>query len=283
MVSKLATLHLYKVYILLIFIGSCNQDQAQQSEFNINKDLLLLHYDCKTDVDDLHSVAAAGSLIRTKKYSKLKYHAVAGAYGIQQGLYVPGESLFELAFGNHWSDAHKDHKKAIRDVHQLCLEVLEKGGNIWIAEAGQSDFSTDLTKSILTSKPNIDSKDRITIVQHSEWNESVTEPSKLAYAKSMTNYVKIEDGNILNNGTPGFNTIEDINWKSILPSNEIKVMWNLAIQLANQYNGKENRYLNKTIKQNGFDFSDFSEVHFILGLTRINAASDYFEYLRANY
>ena len=33
-------------------------DYSQTTNFNIEKDLLLVQYDCKTDVDDLHSVAA---------------------------------------------------------------------------------------------------------------------------------------------------------------------------------------------------------------------------------
>lgn len=267
----------YKFYIFFILIGSCHQSTTQ---FDLKNDFLLLHYDCKTDVDDLHSIAAAASLVRTKNFQKLNYHAVAGAYGIQKGLYVPGEPLFELAFGSRWSDAHKNQEKAIDEVFKLCQKTLEKGGKIWIADAGQSDFSADLIKKIIAHKPELDTKNRITVVQHSEWNESVTEPEKLAFVKAEANYLKIEDGNAINNGTPGFNTTEKIDWDNGLESKEVIEIWKLAFKLANQYNGNENRYLNKTISQNGFDFSDFSEVHHILELKEIDNVSDYFAFLK---
>ncbi len=279
MIKHLFILCSFKLYILLAFIGSCQQ---APSGFDINQDLLLLHYDCKTDVDDLHSIAAAASLLRTKKYKRVKYHTVAGAYGIQEGLYVPGESLFRLAFGNRWSDAHKNYNQAIEEAYQQCNLVLQKGARVWIAEAGQSDFSADLIKKIIENYPKMDTKASITIVQHSEWNESVTDSVKLSFAKANANYIKIADGNAINNGTPGFNTKEKIDWLKGLESKENLQVWQLAFELANKYNGVENRYLNKTIAQNGIDFSDFSEVHYILGLEDINNASDYFEYLRQN-
>ena len=76
-------------------------------------DLLLAQFDCKTDVDDLHSVAALSTLLSNSDFSRIKYHAVAGTYGTQEGLYVPPNELFQLAFGNSWTDAHKNLESAI--------------------------------------------------------------------------------------------------------------------------------------------------------------------------
>lgn len=281
------TLNFYGIIILVLLFTACNKSivglKAQSTkDFNIEKDLLLLHYDCKTDVDDLHSIAAVGSLIRTEKYSKLNYHAVAGTYGIQEGLYVPGEDLFNLAFGENWSDAHREYTQALNDVYLRTQKTLEKGGRVWIAEAGQSDFSADLIKKINLENPQHNTRNKIKVVQHSDWNESVTDSTKLNYLKVNANYVRIQDGNATGNGTPGFNTAEKIDWESSIKSSEEKEIWNLALNLANKFNGKENRYINQTILKGGFDFSDFSEVHYILNIEDVDNCREYFDYLENN-
>jgi hypothetical protein len=58
-------------------------EQKIERRFNIEKDLLLVHFDCKTDVDDLQTAAALATLVADIKYSRINYHAVAGTYGIQ--------------------------------------------------------------------------------------------------------------------------------------------------------------------------------------------------------
>jgi hypothetical protein len=73
-------------------------------------------------------------------FLEVKYHAVAGTYGIQEGQYVPAIELFGLAFTGHWSNAHADRNKALDEVLTLVITTLKQGGDIWIAEAGQSDF-----------------------------------------------------------------------------------------------------------------------------------------------
>ena len=78
---------------------------SKAGDFNIEKDLLLVQLDCKTDVDDLHTAAAFATLMADDRFSKVKYHVVAGTYGIQEGLYVPPNDLLELAFANNWTDA----------------------------------------------------------------------------------------------------------------------------------------------------------------------------------
>ncbi|HEY5918605.1 MAG TPA: hypothetical protein VIU13_14410, partial [Chryseolinea sp.] len=75
---------------------------SNKGRFNVEADLLLAQFDCKTDVDDLHSAAGLSTLLSNSDFSKIKYHAVAGTYGTQEGLYVPPNELFQLAFGNSW-------------------------------------------------------------------------------------------------------------------------------------------------------------------------------------
>lgn len=238
--------------------------------FHVEKDLLLVHYDCKTDVDDLHSVAAFATLLANSEFTGIKYHAVAGTYGIQSGLYVPANELFELAFKNHWSDAHTDFEKALKKVYSIAKKTLKKGGNVWISEAGQSDFTAALIQEFKTSNPEIDTKNRIFVVQHSSWNEKSTDPDKLKYVKELSTYYKIEDGNAVGNGTPGYRTEEIIHWKSYIKNPHLTEVWNLAIALGNQYNGKENRYNNEAIFKGGLDFSDTAEICWILGIEHEN-------------
>ncbi len=273
---------------IIVTMGSCSHAQKEKNrvaetsknlEFNKEDDLLLLNYDCKTDVDDLHSVAAASSLLRIPQYSELNYHAVAGSYGVQGGKYVPANSLFRLAFRDAWSDAHMDFDQALHDVFLIVQTILNEGGDIWIAEAGQSDFSAALVMKIRNDMEHIDTNERIHIVQHSNWNEEQTTDKKLTFVKEHSHYQKIPDGNALNNGTPGFNTSDHIDYKSILDHEEMIAIWDLAITLANTYNGVDDRYLNKSIAAGGMDFSDFSEVHHILQLPRMKNCLDYFQFL----
>lgn len=271
-------------FLILNFASCSNKNRIQQTSqianFNPINDLLLLQYDCKTDVDDLHSIAAASSLLKNTKFSNIKYHAVAGSYGIQDGKYVNANSLFDLAFSHNWSDAHNNYEKAVNEVYLKVNGVLKSGGNIWIAEAGQSDFSASVVSKIIKSMKHIDTKKRIYIVQHSNWNEEVTNKEDLAYVKKNCNYQKISDGNVLGNGTPGYNTSSIIEWKNILESEELIEIWELAINLADKYNGAENRYLNKSIKSGGMDFSDFAEVHHILNLENLANCNDYLRFIK---
>ncbi|TLP79178.1 hypothetical protein [Maribacter sp. ACAM166] len=59
---------------------------AQEPKLNLAKDILLVQFDSKTDVDDLHSIANFVTLLEYSNYSDLNYHVIAGAYGIQEGL-----------------------------------------------------------------------------------------------------------------------------------------------------------------------------------------------------
>ena len=214
----------------------------KSGNFNVDKDLLLANFDCKTDVDDLQTVAALVTLLSDMKFSKINYHAVAGTYGIQDGLYVPPNDLFRLAFGDNWTDAHENLKNAVEQVKVIAKATLENQGDIWIAEAGQSDFSAELIKAIHADLPDINISKRIHLVQHSDWNEEVTSPESLDFVKKNTDYQKIPDGNRVGNGTPGFRSPEFTQWKNKIRNPKLIEIWQLAIELSNKYNGKEGRY-----------------------------------------
>lgn len=244
--------------------------------FNIKKDLLLAQFDCKTDVDDLHTVAAFYTLMASPKFSAIKYHAVAGTYGVQKGLYVPPNDLFQLAFGENWTDAHADFKGAVEKVMSIVKTTLENKGDVWIAEAGQSDFSAALVKMIQSNLPKVNIGRRIHIVQHSNWNEKVTSSDALAFVKENTDYQKIPDGNAVANGSPGFRS-PDVKWENKVTDANIKEVWELAVSLGLKYNGKEKRYNNKAVAAGGLDFSDLAETCWILGIQDIKDANHFFE------
>ena len=97
------TMRLSKVILIItvLFSISCNEvpkdiEDGKSNRFNTELDLLLAQYDCKTDVDDLHSIAAFATLMSNTQFSKINYHGVAGTYGTQEGLYVPPNDLFRL-------------------------------------------------------------------------------------------------------------------------------------------------------------------------------------------
>lgn len=268
------------IAIMTVFLAfGCNTtDKSSQGagRFNIKKDLLLVQYDCKTDVDDLHSVAALATLLSDTEFSKIHYHAVAGTYGIQEGLYVPPNALFQLAFGDNWTDAHENFDKAVEKVKVVIKATLANHGDIWIADAGQSDFTAGLIRSIQSDLPEVNISERIHVVQHSDWNEEVTAPVNLQFVKESADYHKIPDGNVVGNGTPGFRSPDYTQWKNKISNPELVDIWQLAIDLSNKYNGKEGRYNNEAISAGGLDFSDLSEVCWILGLQDIKDTEHFF-------
>lgn len=275
---KFKTLLFFALVIILTPLKSYSitLSSLEAGNFNIEKDLLLVNYDCKTDVDDLHSVAAFITLMSDPAFKKVNYHAVAGTYGIQEGLYVPPNDLFRLAFGDNWTDAHENLKSAVERVKIIAKTTLANQGDIWIADAGQSDFSAELVKALQADLPEINISQRIHVVQHSDWNEEVTSPASLDFVKKNTAYHKIPDGNAVGNGTPGFRTPDYTNWKNKITDPKLVAIWQLAIDLGNKYNGKEGRYNNEAIAAGGLDFSDLSEVCWILGLQDIKDTAHFF-------
>lgn len=262
-------------------LSSCALDDNSAPDllgrFDCDKDLYLAHFDLKTDVDDVHSVAGVATMMADPRFSKVKYHAVAGAYGLQEGLYVPAERVFELAFGEHWSDAHGNFDKALEEVSSLSVETLNSGGSIWIAEAGQSDFSAALLRNLQKRVSESTVKDRVYVVQHSDWNEREATAEDLAFVKESASYQKIPDGNAIANGSPGFRSETAVNWREYVSDARLMEIWTTAIEIADKYNGADGRYLNEAIQYGGLDFSDVAETAWIFGFGDLADANDFFK------
>jgi hypothetical protein len=251
-------------------------DTTLLGRFDTSQDLFLAHFDAKTDVDDLHSIAGVATMLADPRFADVNYHAVAGAYGMQEGLYVPANELFELAFGERWSDAHANVEQAIDEVAAIAAPLLLDGGSVWIAEAGQSDFSAALLSRLWDDIPCVNTKARVHIVQHADWNEEVTTPDALAFVKQAADYHKIPDGNAVGNGTPGFRSDEVIEWQAEVNDERLVEIWTIAIDIANTYNGADGRYLNESVEKGGLDFSDVAESMWIFGFEDVADAKEFF-------
>lgn len=276
-------LMMFSALSFALFLSACSQDKvattvdAESVKFNQQQDLLLAHFDSKTDVDDIHSIAAVATILQHPSFAQVKYHAVAGAYGIQTGEYVPAPELFELAFANHWSDAHVDKDKALQEVFTIVNTTLNQGGDIWVVEAGQSDFSAALIQLVNVEVPSLNTHQRFHIVQHSEWNEDNTSPEALAYVKAHSDYYKIPDGNAINNGTAGYKSETANDWVRALANKNVGNLWQTAKQIADLYNGQDGRYNNESIAKGGFDFSDTAEMTWIFALQDVPDVSTFFD------
>jgi hypothetical protein len=262
---------------LLATVSGVTASGAMIGRFDADRDLFLAHFDSKTDVDDVHSIAGVATVLADPRFAGVNFHAVAGAYGVQDGLYVPSNELFELAFGTRWSDAHNAYDVALEQVFVKVSQTLTQGGSIWIAEAGQSDFSADLARLVAQHLPDVDRRERFHIVQHSDWNEEVTDAGDLQYVRTHTAYHKIPDGNGFNNGTPGFKDPDWIAWDAYLTDPRLIQIWNMAIAIANRYNAAEGRYLNTAIQAGGMDFSDVAETCWIFGFEDLPDAEAFFK------
>jgi hypothetical protein len=255
---------------LAAFLCSCGEtgsaDSVYVGQFNLERDLYLAHFDLKTDVDDAHSVAAVATMLADDRFENVRYHALAGAYGTQGGAYVPANDLFGMAFGENWSDAQNNYNQALDEVSTLAAGVIQDGGKIWIAEGGQSDFSAALIRKLRNRLPDADIKNSVNIVQHTNWNEEVTTPEDLAFVRDVATYHRIPDGNAPGNCTPGFRSDEVIDCQHHIDDQRQISTWERAIEIADRYNGVEDRYLNESILTGGLDFSDTSETCWIFGL-----------------
>lgn len=250
----------------------------QIGHFNTASDLFIGHFDSKPDVDDLHTIAAIGSLLSSPGFEYVEAIGVAGTYGTQGGEFIPSPGLFKLAFGNSWVSAHDDNPKAVSVIQARVSSVLASGGDVWIMEAGQSDFSAAVLRSLLTTYQPETLRTRIHIVQHSNWNEGATTPEDLDTTKRLSDYIKIADGNSPDNGTPDFYIPESHLWPDVLANPRIGPIWTEAKHLADLHN-PTSAYVNPAVEAGGMDFSDTAEAAYIFGFEDLPNAAAFFSFI----
>ncbi|OED41136.1 hypothetical protein AB833_10280 [Chromatiales bacterium (ex Bugula neritina AB1)] len=162
--------------------------------FNASRDLVALHFDHAPDRDDGHAAAAALAVVRKLG---LNVQVVSATYGVWSAdRYVPESvSLMNSVWGSNWLDAHNSHSMSVEQATQRWVTTLSAGGDVWIAEGGPSDFTAAVIQNIARQYPEIQTRSRIHLIQHSDWNEDHTLRASLNYVRSNVRYVKIADGN----------------------------------------------------------------------------------------
>ncbi|MFI3289152.1 MAG: hypothetical protein SNH55_04345 [Rikenellaceae bacterium] len=252
----------------------CNLDRPC---FNKKTDLLLAQFDSKPDPDDIHAQAALGCMMIHPDLKGVDIFAVSGAIGEQKGLFLDSSELFNMVFGKRWTAANEDWDRAVADIVDVVLPILQKGGKVWVQEAGQSDITADWVKVILKSIPASQVKSDVIVVQHSNWNEKESNDADLAYVKEMTNYFSIDDGNALptedwgdrgSYTTPAYRAKES-NWIVLAKESRNKKarkMWTLADEIINAYfpDGFEHEW--SYLHFGGVDYSDCCENWWILNI-----------------
>lgn len=274
------------VVALLSLAGCAHVSPVHQSEtcaadigeFSPSRDVFIGHFDSKPDVDDLHSIAAVGSLLKHPDFACVEAVGVAGAYGTQGGDYIASPDLFDLAFGDRWLDGHGDREATIAHQADLFVNTLTRGGDVWVMIAGQADIAADALIMAMREQPDLPYKTRLHLIQHSDWNESVTSPEKLALVQAETDYRKIPDGNFPGNGSPDFTDPDAGLWAEILADPDIGPLWTEAKRLADAHNPTA-AYVNPAVAAGGFDFSDTAELAHVFDLKDLGTVDAFFHYV----
>jgi hypothetical protein len=216
--------------------------------YNASTDLISLHYDHAPDPDDGHA-AVAGLIV--SRHHGFTPHVVGGAYGVRNASqYNPAsETVMHSAWPGAWVNAHSNWSSAVQQTVNRWIGTLAAGGDVWVAEGGQSDFTADVVRQLQQAGYN--TRSRIHVVQHSQWNEDHADGSDLAFVKSNTDYIRIEDGNHPNS-TADLRFERGQAFVEVARSSAYASQWNVAFN-----------YLNPNEK---VDFSDTVELLHILGI-----------------
>jgi len=254
-------------------------------KFDKSKDLFLAFYDNKPDADDIHSQAGVATLLADRRFAGVDFYAVLGTYGRQNAKFLNSSTVMNQCYGQaNWTNAHpKDGanwNSSLTATLSRVNQALARGGDIWIMEAGQSDFTADLVRRLKNANSNVNTNNRIHVVQHSDWNERQTTPADLDYTRANTDYSKIPDGNGGNNGTPQLRAGNDNsgNWnKAISLGRGVGSCWAEARRVANINNRTGPGYYdNPAIRDGGFDFSDVVEATWIFGFNSLRNVNSFF-------
>ena len=242
------------VSLFLVFVSHAISSIAY-ADFSIDSDLISLHYDHAPDRDDAHA-AVAGLMVASS--IGFRPHVVSGAYGdANKSRYNPrSENVMDAVWPSYWLNAHSHYADTLQLTVSAWIATLRNGGSIFVAEGGQSDFTADVVRQIQAFEA-IETRTRITVVQHSQWNEDHTSETDLRYVKENTNYIRLDNGNHTNNSA-------NLNQKS---SSFVKKArdGNFANQWAIAFD-----YLDPNEK---LDFSDTVELLYILGIGKDRVAS----------
>lgn len=187
--------------LVLSLLAFTHSSFAEERAFDAQRDLISLHYDHAPDQDDGHSAAADRTALETihgKDWLPRHVLPVSGAYGKNKKSFnEKSDQVMEVTWGDRggWLSAHEDWDGTVEAVAGRWAKTLAAGGDIWVKEGGQSDLTADVVRKLKTDVADLDTKKRIHVVQHSDWNENQTTEADLAYTKANTDYIRIQDAN----------------------------------------------------------------------------------------
>ncbi len=178
---------------LFCLLALCLCAVNANAQYRNGVDLISLHYDHAPDRDDGHATVAG--LVVTRHFG-IAPLVISGAYGDNnKSMYVSeAEQVMQITWGDQWLNAHTDWNGTIAITTARWLDIINKGGDIYVAEGGQSDFTAGVVKNI-QEQTSVDTSRRINVIQHSLVNEKYANQSDLKFVKANTNYIKIDDGN----------------------------------------------------------------------------------------
>lgn len=182
-------------------LGAGETERAVKPLFNTQRDLISLHYDHAPDKDDGQSAAADRMILQSLfGLSWMKEHtvAVSGAYGKNARQFNDrSDAVMDAAFhdAGGWIDAHQDREAGIATLTKRWRAVLQAGGDVWVKEGGQSDVTAEIVKRLQVMMPDLETRKRVHVVQHSTWNERETTDQALEYVKQHSDYIRIQDAN----------------------------------------------------------------------------------------
>lgn len=226
--------------------------------FRPDRDLLALHYDHAPDKDDGHSAAADRTVLESlhgADWIRERVLAVSGTYGRNKATFdKASDKVMDVTWGERggWVAADRDWEGAVRQVLERWAQTLLAGGDVHVKEGGQSDLTCEVVKRLAARLPDVNLRQRIHVVQHSDWNEKQTTPQALEFTKASTDYVRIRDANRYLNVQGGNKAFE----RAALTHSIFGPSWTAAFD----YYSPRQR----------LDFSDTGELFHILGLGELS-------------
>jgi hypothetical protein len=247
---------LSSVTVILTVSGSSPAPNPTPTPAPSSDKLIALHYDHAPDPDDGLATAAGHTVAEEWGLNTV---VVGGTTGENTGDYVSqSEQVMNAVWGSgNWLNAHNNWNSSVQTAADRWQSALNSGADVWVAEGGQSDFSADVVRELKSRNSSLDTRNRIHVVQHSNWNEDMTTDSDLSYVKNNTDYIKIADGND-DNGTADLCQGDNGWFRSVAEDNsKYGSGWSAAFD-----------YFIPRRYENVVDFSDTVELLYILGISK---------------
>lgn len=149
-------------------------------------------------LDDGHSAVATAEAVTAHGVDAL---VVAGTAALDSERFTHDYvNVMNATYGGNWVDAGAERATAIDTLATAWIVAVDRGGDIWIAEGGVSDFTAEVLREVQARRPNLNTASRVHVVHHAGRNINDTVPDDLALLTAATDFTQIDDGNE-NNGT----------------------------------------------------------------------------------